>query len=110
MEQKISASGFVYDNFMNAALNNGISMTDIKIATGSVYEAAYHLKLKDDELYEVFLAMEQMVKVKKTAIDIMSDAMGIKTEELNDKLEQMSKMSPDTLSKFADVIRVIFSH
>lgn len=104
-EEEFDSSKKVYANFMEIALSYGMSLTNIKIAIGEVFEVAYRLKLKEEELRGVFLALERMAS--KSVVKIMANAVDMYVEELDEVLK--SHLPEDALPRFASEIEKLYA-
>jgi len=98
MDEKLNESKKVYADFIESAMKNGMSELEATKVVLSIYEASSDLKLKFDEVYGVSLALERMVTKKRTAMQIMADAIGVPVEHFENCF---CHFSVDVLSKFS---------
>jgi tape measure domain-containing protein len=108
-------SGRKSASFKENALKQGMSINDIHEVIISIFEVAFELELKEDELRGVFLALNQMVIKNKVSnedfrrqlgsripgvMNIMADAIGVSITELDKMIRNGEVMSCDVLPKF----------
>jgi tape measure domain-containing protein len=108
--KKLSAS------FKDEALKQGMSENDIHEIIIDIFEVAYHLELRENELRGVFLALNQMVIKNKITTEglrrqmgeripgvfgIMAKSLGITLPELDKMVKNGEIISCNILPKFA---------
>jgi len=104
-------------SFKENALKQGMSINEIHEVIISIFEVAFELKLKEDELRGVFLALNQMVVKNKVSnedfrrqlgsripdvMNIMADAIGVPITELDKMIKNGDVVSCDVLPKFVE--------
>ena len=112
-----------YTKFRAAAKQANLSAEETQKIFGTMTKAAGVLGLRTDELKGVFLALEQMISKGKItteelrrqlgerlpgAMDIMANAVGVTTAELDEMLKKGEVITKDVLPAFAEEVEKAF--